>query len=81
MVEARTERLLANKIPKRNSDVKETRNWFVIITRLASDIIQRTSFSFSGTCPVDFMELKKLTHEEENVIIHKGTEMPFTGEY
>jgi methionine-R-sulfoxide reductase len=24
---------------------------------------------------------KKLTTEEENVIIHKGTEMPFTGKY
>jgi len=27
------------------------------------------------------MELNKLTKEEERVIIHKGTEMPFTGEY
>ena len=25
--------------------------------------------------------MKKLTPEEERVIIHKGTEMPFTGEY
>ena len=25
--------------------------------------------------------MKKLTTEEERVIIHKGTEMPFTGEY
>jgi peptide methionine sulfoxide reductase msrA/msrB len=24
---------------------------------------------------------KKLTKEEENVIVHKGTEMPFTGKY
>jgi methionine-R-sulfoxide reductase len=24
---------------------------------------------------------KKLTREEENVIVHKGTEMPFTGKY
>src|ERR1700704_6189187 len=28
-----------------------------------------------------FMEYNKLTKEEERVIVHKGTEMPFTGEY
>jgi methionine-R-sulfoxide reductase len=27
------------------------------------------------------MELKKLTSDEERVIVHKGTERPFTGEY
>jgi methionine-R-sulfoxide reductase len=27
------------------------------------------------------MKLNKLTSEEEKVIIHKGTEMPFSGEY
>jgi peptide methionine sulfoxide reductase msrA/msrB len=29
----------------------------------------------------DKMKLNKLTPEEERVIIHKGTEMPYTGEY
>jgi len=29
----------------------------------------------------DNMNMKKLTSEEERVIIYKGTEMPFTGEY
>ena len=27
------------------------------------------------------MKLRKLTPEEEDVIVHKGTEAPFTGEY
>jgi len=27
------------------------------------------------------MEFNTLTTEEENVIVHKGTELPFTGEY
>lgn len=27
------------------------------------------------------MEYRKLTPEEERIIVHKGTEMPFTGEY
>ena len=27
------------------------------------------------------MEYNKLTRDEERVIVHKGTEMPFTGEY
>ncbi len=27
------------------------------------------------------MDLNKLNKEEERVIVHKGTEMPFTGEY
>lgn len=27
------------------------------------------------------MKLNKLTREEERVIVHKGTEAPFTGEY
>jgi methionine-R-sulfoxide reductase len=27
------------------------------------------------------MEYNKLSDEEERVIVHKGTEMPFTGEY
>ena len=27
------------------------------------------------------IKLNKLTEEEERIIVHKGTEMPFTGEY
>ncbi|AKA49556.1 methionine sulfoxide reductase B [uncultured archaeon] len=27
------------------------------------------------------MEYRKLTPEEERIIVHKGTEIPFTGEY
>jgi methionine-R-sulfoxide reductase len=27
------------------------------------------------------MEYNKLTEDEERVVLHKGTEMPFTGEY
>ncbi len=30
---------------------------------------------------VDEVKLNKLTKEEEDVIVHKGTEMPFSGEY
>ena len=28
-----------------------------------------------------YMKLNKLTQDEENVLIHKGTEAPFSGEY
>lgn len=30
---------------------------------------------------VYFMKLNKLTKEEERIIVHRGTEMPFSGEY
>ncbi|HYH55378.1 MAG TPA: methionine-R-sulfoxide reductase, partial [Anseongella sp.] len=30
--------------------------------------------------PIDTMEYKELTPEEERVIVHKGTERPYTGE-
>lgn len=36
---------------------------------------------FMVEIPGDAMELKKLTAEEELVIVHRGTELPFTGEY
>ena len=39
-------------------------------------------FSFITTnLAQDKMEYNKLTPEEERVIIHKGTEMPYTGKY
>ena len=38
------------------------------------------TFSISNFAQ-DKMDYNKLTPEEERVIIHKGTEMPFTGEY
>lgn len=28
-----------------------------------------------------YLKFKKLTPDEERIIVHKGTEMPFTGEY
>lgn len=37
--------------------------------------------SFSINLAQDKMKYNKLTPEEERVIIHKGTEMPYTGEY
>jgi methionine-R-sulfoxide reductase len=33
------------------------------------------------SAPTEQGKLKKLTPEEEQVIVHKGTEMPFTGKY
>ncbi|MBM2814670.1 MAG: peptide methionine sulfoxide reductase [Ignavibacteria bacterium] len=38
------------------------------------------SFSYYG-CSQDMNNQKKLTTEEERVIVHKGTEPPFTGKY
>src|SRR5271165_6176083 len=37
--------------------------------------------SFCLPAVMGFMKLKKLTPEEESVIVHKGTETPFSGEY
>ena len=39
------------------------------------------TFSFINLNAQDKMKYNKLTPEEERVILHKGTEMPYTGKY
>jgi len=51
----------------------EIRNVIVILLLLIS--IDQYTFAQKK------MNHNKLTHEEERVIVHKGTEMPFTGKY
>ncbi len=60
----------------------------ILILALIFGLLPRTMLSKSGsaqkgnqTIEENGMTLNKLTSEEERVIIHKGTEAPFTGKY
>lgn len=44
-------------------------------------VVTSVSLKYEIHHRLDERSLNKLTPEEEEVIVHKGTEMPFTGEY
>jgi len=64
--------------PQKRSIPLNLFNQFILSNLLILSILSSCQ---SQTKPDNNMEYRKLTPEEERVIIHKGTEMPFTGKY
>lgn len=53
----------------------------IVLTSILFQLIAGIFTGCSSQSTKKNMEFKKLTKEEERVIIHKGTEAPYTGEY